>query len=132
MPTLHFDKKPINFMALDESLREQFPEFFNGLSTSADHIVVHLNQEPSADERSQIKQIVSNHDAQVLTARQQKQKQRWQRLVQMRQVNADDLVDVNRFRSEKGIIRQLAEKVARLELEVMAMRGELRMPSREE
>lgn len=49
--------------------------------------------------------------------------QRQQKLTQMRNENTVEL-DVSKFAGEKDIIKQLAQKIAWLELEIQALRGD--------
>lgn len=124
MQDISFEAKNINPVLLDETIRQELGERAFGVSQTANEIVIHLSDEANARDLAQVYKIVEAHDATQLTNRQQEQRDRRQALKHLREENSG-LFDLNIVGNERGAIRQIAKRLAQLELEIMAMRGQL-------
>ncbi|MCA9884712.1 MAG: hypothetical protein KC708_17155 [Anaerolineae bacterium] len=128
MQNISFETKAINVELLDETIRASLGERIFGISQSEQEIMVHLSDEANARDVAQVREIFEAHDATHLTNRQQEQQNNRLTLTQLREENSG-LFDLSTVGNERGPIREMAKRLAQLELEVMEMRGELGSPS---
>ncbi len=116
-------RNTVNFEALDAELRGALGEKCIGVSVGPQGTIVHLSDEASLQDLALAEQMLTNHDQQVLTADQQAKLDQAAALETARAANTS-LIDMAEFSAESSLIQQLAEKVALLELEIAALRGE--------
>lgn len=121
MQHMSFRKFPVNLAALDETLRDQIGSVYVGVSRTPQQVHVYLDTEASDDQRAQVEQVIADHDAAQVSQRQQRRQRRRQALVQARMARGLEL-DMSDYDFSDGIIRQLARKVAWLELELLDLR----------
>lgn len=116
------DRSVINPEALDAELRAALGDKASGISARRGQVVVHLTDEASNADQDQARSIVLNHDPAVLTPHQAAEQARRTQLTQARQLNALPL-DVAAYDGESALIQALAERIARLELEIAQLGG---------
>jgi hypothetical protein len=121
MQHMSFRKFPVNLAALDETLRDQIGSVYVGVSRTPQQVHVYLDTEAGDDQRAQVEQVIADHDAAQVSQRQQRRYRRRQALAQARMARGLEL-DMSDYDFSDGIIRQLARKVAWLELELLDLR----------
>jgi len=121
MPEHRIQPRPVNLEALDDVLRAQLGEDYAGTSVSPDEIIVHFKTFISPAHQALIEQLIANHDPASLSQRQQAALQRQQRLQNARD-NYEHLVDLDAFAGATALIRNLAESVHLLALEIDELR----------
>ena len=116
MKELTFAWKEINFVGLDEELRNALGEQIYGLNATNDTIIVYLADSVTPMQEGQAQTIVLEHDPTQLTPSQQIAIQQQQQLEQLRQANTSP-IDLSLYDGETGHLRHLAQKIAWLEME---------------
>lgn len=122
MQNLTFTQREINAELLSAELQAALSSMTSGVSSGPYGVIVHLNDNATAEQIAQARAIVENHDPAVLTPRQEAEQQRQQKLAEMRSSISADL-DPADYDGENALIQALAERIAWLEQEVIALGG---------
>ncbi|CAG0991298.1 hypothetical protein ANRL4_02490 [Anaerolineae bacterium] len=117
MINVFIEGKAVNPEALDAELRTALGSSLLGLSIGNGAVTVHLDDSTLPPQQNQARTIVLAHDASILTSSQLAETARRQRLTQARQDNTAEL-DLLGYSDQPDLVRELARKVAWLELEV--------------
>jgi DNA-binding protein YbaB len=114
------DVPAVNAEALDEALRAALGDGVSGLSYGGGVVTVHLTGKASPDAAETARSIVASHDPTQLTPAQQQAQQEAAKLDAARKANQGDL-DTSQYTDP--LLAGLAQKVAWLEQEVIALRA---------
>lgn len=115
-------KASINPEALDSALRLALGSAVSGFSYNNGQVTVHLADDATAQQITQVQQIVANHDPAVLTAAQQTEVNRQLTLEQARQAAGALQINPTDFAGKQ---QDLARKVILLEQELRDLRQRL-------
>jgi hypothetical protein len=113
MQNIQVEKAAVNTSALDAELRNNLGNIVKGISSSRGQVIVHLDDNATAEQVSQAQQIVLDHDESQLTSEQL----------------ARQLLEVDResyrvaFDPASISLQQLAERIVWLEKEIRDLRG---------
>lgn len=109
--------RQINVELLNHELNATVPELVSGISTGPYGIRLHLSRTPTAQERSQLQEVVATHDPTRLTPEQQAEQQRQQKLIEARTANRVP-IDPAIAEGQDAVTKLLIQKIAWLELEI--------------
>lgn len=123
MHNITIEPRNVNPEALDGELRAALGEVYAGLSTGPYGICIHLADEASPAQEQQAKQIVASHDPARLTAGQQAELDRVEKLEQARNDYGVVELDAAAYKSQPALIQQLAQKIVMLEREIADLRA---------
>lgn len=112
----------INPPMLDTALRETLGNLTTGFSAGNGVVIVYLDDSATLDQQEQAREIVLAHDPTQLTPEQQAEAARAQKLAQYQTQYGAANLDLTAYDAQSEQIRQLAEKIAWLEQEVLAGR----------
>jgi hypothetical protein len=124
MPDILIDIARANIEALDAALRDTLSDAVHGISTGPEGVRVHLAHEARPAQIDEARQIVLAHDPDTLTDRQQKRAERESKLATVRG-DITGLLDPDDYAAADEAVRLLAARLAWLELEMLALRGEV-------
>lgn len=115
-----FQDTKVNFLLLHHELAEALGISFVGLSMADAEVVVHLTVDtPEMD--AHIRSVVSAHNPLALTPEQQLEANQQQALERLRAANST-VLDLDSYVQASPELHRLAEKIAWLELEIVARR----------
>jgi hypothetical protein len=120
MNDIIISRDTVNLEALDADLRAALGDGVSGVSFARGVVTVHLTDKAAADASDTARQIVINHDPAHLTLAQQKALEQAARLDAARKANIGDL-DTGQFTDP--LLAELAQKIAWLEQEIIALRS---------
>ncbi len=120
MTDIQIQRSAVNIESLDADLRAALGDGVSGVSVAGGIVTVHLTDK--ADDKAVVtaRQITLNHDPSKLTPAQQIAVQQAIKLATLRRANQSDL-DTTPFTDP--LLAQLAQKIAWLEQEVIALRA---------
>lgn len=117
MPTITISRDAVNLVALDAELRTALGELAQGVSVEGQKVHLHLHEDVSTEEIALARRIARQHDAALLTPEQSRRQQRRTRLQSLRQ-SLQDALDESAYDSADPLLRQMAQRLAWLELEI--------------
>jgi hypothetical protein len=120
MKDIVVDRRDVNIRALDGELRAALGETVAGISVGRQGVIVHLEDDATAEDVTTATRIVVQHDPAVLTADQQAEADEQAALDAARSENTTAL-DVDSYNSTAAEIQALARKVAWMEREINAL-----------
>ncbi len=112
--------KVINAVSLDEQFRRIAGSALLGMASDARNLTLYFDSPIDAATAQRITDAYASHDPSQLTTEQIAEKQRIERLAQLRQ--ADATLDADGLALNQADVRRLARKVLRLEAEIEALR----------
>lgn len=122
MKTIAIQRDRVNVEALEAELLIALGAAYLGLSRRAQVVRVHLAAATPSNLVRQAQRIVTNHDPEQLTPRQQRRLELMRMLQDARRANAANL-DLRLYADAPEIIRTLALKIAWLEQEIRDLRS---------
>ncbi len=122
MRTIALQQDRVNVEALDAELVIALGAAYLGLSRRAQVVRIHLADATPSNLVRKAQRIVTNHDADQLTPRQQRRLEIMRMLQDARRANVANL-DLRLYADAPEIIRALALKVAWLEQEIRDLRS---------
>lgn len=120
MPEVTIAKNPINIEALDADLRAALGAGVRGVSFASGLVTVHLTSQAPANASGIATTIVLSHNPNNLTPQQQAAIQQIAKLNMLRQANMSDL---NTAPFIDPLLSILAQKLAWIEQEIIAIRA---------
>jgi hypothetical protein len=122
MKQIDIIREAVNFDQLDQTLSKRLADDYVGTNVAGNQVQVYLRDSAGRDTLAQARQIVNDHDATVLTDTQQARQERKNRLETAR---ANDVpITLDEVQNESPLLRAMAQKLRRLELEIDALRSE--------
>lgn len=115
--------KPINQIALHEQLDDAIGSTYMGFSINRRNLIIFLGNDVTSEERTEATTIIRNHDVTVKSRAEVKQAMRKARLDNTRRNQAPEL-DLAVYGDEPNTVRELAEKIYWLELEIRTLTGQ--------
>ena len=110
-------RSEVNLEALDNEIRALLGTNFSGVSFDGEEIILHFGADAPSAQIAEALRLAETHNPTRLTPRQQMEIDRKTRLEELRRANAKTL-DLAEYEAAPSEIRQLAEKIAWLELEL--------------
>lgn len=123
MKDIAFERRNVNVEALHADLVAVLGSMSNGVSTGPFGVIVHLNDQVTPAQITQVRTIVESHDPSRLTAKQQAEIDRKTKLDQARQDYRGGEIDLSTYSGQNAIIQKLAQKILWLEREIADLRG---------
>src|SRR5262249_11284272 len=120
MSDITIERSIVNLEMLDADLRAALGDGTSGVSFAHGIVTVHLTDKAAADASDRARQIVLNHDPAKLTTAQEQAREEAIKLDTARKANKGAL-DVSAFTDP--LMAELAQKIAWLEQEVLALRA---------
>jgi hypothetical protein len=109
-------------MQLSEALGLAYGGFAEHVTPDGVVVTVNLDSAPTQAVVNQLNSVMANHDPAVLTPRQEAEQRRQEKLEDLRSGISTDL-DPADYSGENALIQTLAERIAWLEQEVIALGG---------
>lgn len=122
MKNIVHERKAVNPEALDAELRAALGAALIGISAGPNGVLVHLQDDVTAQQVTTAQQLVAAHDPSRLSPRQQAEQERQQQLAALRSAKGAALNPTD-YGSKDTLVQVLAQKLAWLEQEVLDLRG---------
>ena len=116
-------RKPVNQIALHEQLDDALGSSYMGFSINHHNLIIFLADDVTVSEQKEAEMIVRTHDATVKSRAEVKQAMRQARLDNTRRNQAPEL-NLASYGDETDTVRDLAEKIYWLELEIRTLTGQ--------
>ncbi len=122
MHTVIIERPAVNLAALDSDLRAALGAAVLGVSAGPGRVAVHLADFVTADQVQQARVIAAGHDPARLSPAQQAAIARGQKLEAARRDLRGPELDLAAYAGQTALLARLAQKIAWLEQELLALR----------
>ena len=120
---LSINRSVVNLEGLDSELRASLPERFDGASFDGTQVTLYFSEDTTEAVIASATRIVAEHDPTRLTPAQEEAANQVAQLKQLRAQNPT-MLDLSAYEVSTPEIYRLAEKIAWLEQEILALRRE--------
>ena len=123
MQRLNFPRKPINQLALHEQLNEVLGDRYVGFSYDHRELFIYLMNDATQADQQLTERLINSHNPAVKSLAEDVREAREERLQATRRNQTPEL-DLAQYGNEAETVRELAEKVYWLELEIRTLTGQ--------